>query len=322
MYQAVKEKPVSRLRTTAIPETFTGNSGTIKEIRIFGEITGKELDPETGMYYFGARYLDPRTSRWISADPAMAEYIPQAPINDEAKKYNQNLPGMGGIFNYVNMHVYHYAGNNPIKLVDPDGRESGYVRRQNSVGFQGHAGVFARNSNGKYVFTEIIPIKDRDTNYNPDILTKKENINTGAFPISEVNKNDIGAIQYTFNDYDQMLKFFSENKFTDFIKFNTSSEQDAAIIEAATQLGREYTNYLIPGNHCGIFAERALDAGGKGIKTNRDRNTQTDIAMSSGHLGGFLVGRWLQSPNSIGNQLKQYNDGEIVKIPKYINLLE
>ena len=31
---------------------------------------------ETGLYYFGARYLDPKTSRWISADPAMGEYIP------------------------------------------------------------------------------------------------------------------------------------------------------------------------------------------------------------------------------------------------------
>ena len=52
----------------------------------------------------------------------MGEYIPQAPINDEAKKHNGNLPGMGGVFNYVNFHVYHYAGNNPVKLVDPDGR--------------------------------------------------------------------------------------------------------------------------------------------------------------------------------------------------------
>jgi RHS repeat-associated protein len=76
----------------------------------------------TCLYYYGARYLDPRASRWISTDPAMAEYIPQAPINDDAKKHNQNLPGMGGIFNTVNMHVYHYAGNNPVKLVDPDGR--------------------------------------------------------------------------------------------------------------------------------------------------------------------------------------------------------
>jgi RHS repeat-associated protein len=84
--------------------------------------TGKERDSETGLYYFGARYLNPQTSMWLSADPAMGEYIPQAPINDEAKKHNQNLPGLGGVFNYVNRHAYHYAGNNPVKLTDPDGR--------------------------------------------------------------------------------------------------------------------------------------------------------------------------------------------------------
>jgi RHS repeat-associated protein len=85
--------------------------------------TGKELDRETGYYYYGARYLDPRTSRWISGDPAIGEYIPSAPINDEAKQRNGNLPGMGGVFNLVNMQMYHYAGNNPVKYVDPDGRD-------------------------------------------------------------------------------------------------------------------------------------------------------------------------------------------------------
>jgi hypothetical protein len=28
---------------------------------------------------------------------------------------------MGGVFNVVNLHTYHYAGNNPVKYVDPDG---------------------------------------------------------------------------------------------------------------------------------------------------------------------------------------------------------
>jgi RHS repeat-associated protein len=84
--------------------------------------TGKELDKETGLYYYGARYLNPQTGMWLSADPAMGDYIPRAPIDDEAKKHNENLPGMGGVYNYVNLHVYHYAGNNPVKLTDPDGR--------------------------------------------------------------------------------------------------------------------------------------------------------------------------------------------------------
>ena len=69
------------------------------------KFTAKEQDEETGLYYYGARYLDSRYSRWISTDPALGDYIPQAPVNDEAKKNNQNLPGMGGIFNHVNNNL-------------------------------------------------------------------------------------------------------------------------------------------------------------------------------------------------------------------------
>ena len=84
--------------------------------------TAKELDEETGLYYYGARYIDPKYSMWISCDPALGEYIPQAPVNDEAKKNNQNLPGMGGLFNHVNHNLYHYGANNPVRYTDPTGR--------------------------------------------------------------------------------------------------------------------------------------------------------------------------------------------------------
>ena len=109
--------------------------------------TGKEMDEETGLYYYGARYLDPKYSRWLSGDPALGEYIPQAPINDEAKKHNENLPGMGGVFNTVNLHVYHYAGNNPIKYVDPDGR----LLINNVFENSASAREYERNHNLRYI---------------------------------------------------------------------------------------------------------------------------------------------------------------------------
>jgi RHS repeat-associated protein len=96
-------------------------ASTASNIDIPYRFTGKERDEETGLYYYGARYLDSKASRWLSADPALGDYIPGAPVDDEARKRNQSLPGMGGVFNTVNLHLYHYAGNNPVKYTDPDG---------------------------------------------------------------------------------------------------------------------------------------------------------------------------------------------------------
>ena len=35
---------------------------------------------------------------------------------------------MGGVYNTVNLHLYHYAGNNPVKYTDPDGKEVELIR--------------------------------------------------------------------------------------------------------------------------------------------------------------------------------------------------
>ncbi|UVS78199.1 SpvB/TcaC N-terminal domain-containing protein [Actinokineospora sp. UTMC 2448] len=72
------------------------------------QYTGKEIDPETGLYYFGARYYDPRTQLWQSPDPAMESYLDGAPA--------------GGVYSPVNLASYTYAGHNPIRVSDPDGR--------------------------------------------------------------------------------------------------------------------------------------------------------------------------------------------------------
>ncbi len=80
-----------------------------------------QLNAPQGNIYMGARYLDPKYSRWLSVDPALGEYIPGAGKSDEADK----LPGMGGVFNSVNLSLFHYAGNNPVKYTDPTGMAAG-----------------------------------------------------------------------------------------------------------------------------------------------------------------------------------------------------
>ena len=119
-----KGNEYQRIEYTPYGETWVEKTSNTGLEYLPYKFTAKELDEETGLYYYGARYLDPKYSMWISTDPALGEYIPKAPINEEAKRYNQNLPGMGGVFNHINGNLYHYAGNNPVKYTDPDGRQS------------------------------------------------------------------------------------------------------------------------------------------------------------------------------------------------------
>jgi RHS repeat-associated protein len=144
------------------------NSGVAHNEMLPFRFTGKELDEETGLYYYGARYLDPRVSRWLSADPALGDYLPSAPVNDEARRRNGSLPGMGGVFNYVNLHAYHYAGNNPVKYTDPDGRD-----------------VEIYDLSGNYIRTI-----ESDTNH---VYVQKPNIMQGY---DLVQLQDIGVIEF------------------------------------------------------------------------------------------------------------------------------
>ncbi len=75
--------------------------------------TAKELDEETGLYYFGARYYDPRTSVWQSADAILDQYL-------DGKRND-------GVYNSRNLGLYSYAYLNPARLVDPDGNNPGPI---------------------------------------------------------------------------------------------------------------------------------------------------------------------------------------------------
>ena len=64
------------------------------------KFTGKELDDETGLMYYGARYYDPLLGRFLAEDP-----------------------WEGDLGNPQTLNKYAYVLNNPIKYVDETGEK-------------------------------------------------------------------------------------------------------------------------------------------------------------------------------------------------------
>ncbi|HEX3130666.1 MAG TPA: SpvB/TcaC N-terminal domain-containing protein, partial [Thermoanaerobaculia bacterium] len=87
------------------------------------QLSGKEMDEETGLSYFGFRYYDARQSQWISADPILDELL-------DTRKLARSDLSDGGF--HLPGHVYGYVGNDPTDLVDPNGL--GKTRRSQFVG--------------------------------------------------------------------------------------------------------------------------------------------------------------------------------------------
>ncbi|MBI3059909.1 MAG: RHS repeat-associated core domain-containing protein, partial [Deltaproteobacteria bacterium] len=60
--------------------------------------TGKQLDPESSLYYYGGRYYDPELGRFISPDPFVARF-------DDPQNLNR----------------YSYVETNPVNYTGPSG---------------------------------------------------------------------------------------------------------------------------------------------------------------------------------------------------------
>jgi RHS repeat-associated protein len=109
----------NQINSSAVITNATGDETTRIVYLPFGEIsqpnssgqdvatskfTGKEYDEETGLYYYGARYYDPATGRFVSADSVIPSWT-------DGQAYNR----------------YSYVKNNPIAYVDPSGHAFEFV---------------------------------------------------------------------------------------------------------------------------------------------------------------------------------------------------
>ena len=84
----------------------------------------EELDEETGLLYYGARYFDPKKVNWLSTD-----------------RFSQFYP---------HMNPYSYCGGNPIQAIDYGGDSIVYVNDNHRYVFDVRQGTFGfYDSNGQ-----------------------------------------------------------------------------------------------------------------------------------------------------------------------------
>ena len=98
------------------------------------KFNGKQFDEETGLYYYGARYMNPIASIWYGVDPLAEKYI--------------------------NIGSYIYCHSSPIMLIDPTGEGNYYAKngsylgtdkkKDNFIYIQYSSGKTKFEINGKY----------------------------------------------------------------------------------------------------------------------------------------------------------------------------
>jgi RHS repeat-associated protein len=139
------------------PLAMTDTNGTVvwrADYKPFGEeetvtpspenvmkFAGKEKDKETGLYYFGARYMKAEIGRFISPDPV-------GPVDAGTSKTNYQM-----LTNPQKLNRYAYSLNNPYRYLDPNGKWAEDV----------HSGINNTHKGyGTYLWATQIGFSDRE----------------------------------------------------------------------------------------------------------------------------------------------------------------
>src|SRR5690606_11810684 len=134
------------------------------------KFNGKELDDETGNYYHGARYYDPKTSIWLSVDPLASEMPSWSP--------------------------YNFTFNNPLRYVDPLGLSPDDIIF-NSIDKDGNKTELGRIVTDKFdqeinIDQNLIPV-DIPENY------KSVNVDLGASEIASSALENTGIQAFSLD---------------------------------------------------------------------------------------------------------------------------
>ena len=243
---------------------------------------GKELDEETGLYYYGARYLNPTNGMWLSVDPLWEKNIDASP--------------------------YSYCHGNPVKLIDPDGRDEYEV-------------------DGTGYVTKVLENKEKDVVYSVDKKGNRVNsieFNQRIIEKSYSKKNsegvDIHIIQMRGDDNATQLFEFLANP--DNFGENREGKNVEWGLTMTGETGEKGLNFLTTSHN------RRSEKGFPDLYHNRLRHGYTIRKFIHNHPGNtpYPSGlKYRDSDISVANTVSKYTKGNasfsiyVAKSNTYIN---
>src|SRR6056297_2383680 len=225
------------------------------------KFNAKELDCESGYYYYSARYYDPRMARFLSVDPLAGE-----------------MPEWGS---------YTYTFNNPLKYIDPTGMRAeepddwvyGALR---GIYWDEKATSQATTKEGEvYLGADFATVSDNglQTNYNSDRSFDHNSTDDGNLPTITVTGYRDSKLEYGASAVNSGLGFKNEvlnslkkgNQLTksgaNYLKFSKVGGGAAAGLSLVPSGMNMIDYYKNDGGNWQVGAKFALDAMMAGIGT-------------------------------------------------------
>ena len=169
----------------------------------------KEFDEETGMYYYGARYYEPRLSLWMSTDPMEEKY--------------------------PDYSTYIYAAQNPIAYSDPTGMEIRGVTKSDAEEFKSDVHLILGDSKFDNL-RSLILLKGKKFQQIPDaaladaldgVTCSEDEMAYISLLVNTINSKEVHSIEY-LKDGEEV----SSSGYSDINKYLNSIDLDSKIGDA------------------------------------------------------------------------------------------
>ena len=201
--------------------------------------TGKELDDETGLYYFGARFYDSKTGRFISVDPL---YVNPDRLSKERKSIFLTKP--------KSQNNQAYGESNPLKYYDPNGLENIIVLNKSSgAGNAGHSAVVIEKDGEYFYFSKGAKF----------VVTSSIH---GLVGMADIDNNEAG---YKKVSPDILLAKINEDfgeSYDGYFIYETDKESALQAYDYASNPMRRYEIYSLAFANCKSFVRKTLEKAG------------------------------------------------------------